>query len=255
MGRRATCVANGCSVAASSSTADPVPDRTADASTLKSVSARSGISPPDAAAFVALNTETADPMTQSPSSTCPNTPGYLDPVTMQPMTFLHGFALADDGVYLYYANKCGGIYRTPIADLPQKSAWEGYGAGLPFYDAYYQDPFAMISDGAALYAGIDDEGVYRTAVGGPAAWTWISQQGMIYDKLDPISWMILGDAVYVGCAFGGVYVTETQGSPWTDLNKLAGGKIGDGADTIYDLAHDAATIYVAGESGLYASVP
>jgi len=212
-------------------------------------------SPIDVAGFVALNSETDDAQAQSPSSTCPNTPGYLDPISMQPMTFLHGFALADDGEFLYYGNKCGGIYRSALADLPGKAAWEGFGAGLPFFDAYYQDPFAIASDGAVIYAGIDDEGAYSTLARQPAAWGFISQQGLIYDKLDPIAWLLVDGAVYMGCSFGGVYVSTTQGSPWTDLNQLPGGKIGDGADTIYDLAHDGEHIYVAASSGLYVSVP
>ena len=209
----------------------------------------------DAADFKPVNDETADPAKRSPTSTCPNTPGYLDPISMQPMTFLHGFTLDDDGTYLYYSNKCGGVYRTPLAGLPAASAWEGHGDGLPFFFAYFQDPFSLAHDGDYLYAGIDDEGAYRTPVGQPAAWEWITQSGLIGDKLDILSWTIAGDTVYIGARFGGAYASTTQGSPWTDLNKLPGGKLGPGgAETVYGLAHDEQHVYAATEIGVFVSL-
>lgn len=208
----------------------------------------------DAADWQPQNSETSDPMKQSPTSNCPNTPGYLDPVTMQPMTFLHGLSLTDDGTYLYYGNKCGGVYRTPLAGLPGGAAWEGYGAGLPFDFSYFQDPFALAFDGTYVYAGIDDEGAYRTLAGQPAAWTWVTAAGLIYDKLDIIAYTVTPNGVYIGASFGGAYFSATGDSPWTQLNMLAGGNLGGAADTIYNLAHDAQHVYAAADTGLYVSL-
>lgn len=207
----------------------------------------------EGADFQPLNTETADPNKQSPSSTCPDTPGYLDPITMEPMTFLHGFSLTDDGTFLYYSNKCGGVYRTALAELPGAASWEGYGAGLPYFFAYFQDPYALASDGSFLFGGIDDEGAYRTPLGGDAQWVYITQAGLQNPKLDVLAWQITATGVYLGTRFGGAYYSATGDSPWTQLNMLPGGTLGDGATTVYGLTVDAERVYAATERGVYVS--
>src|SRR5262249_40332574 len=160
-------------------------------------------------------------------------PLYVDPQG-NPFDFKTGMSLAHDDVYLYYGNKCGGVFRTPLAGLPGSAGWTVYARGLPFFFSYYQDPFALFFDGAHLWAGIDDEGAYRTPTSGAPDWVRATQTliigGQSQPAIDPTLFRKIGDHVYMGTRNGGLHVVDPSDPNLAWSNISAG--MANGADTV-----------------------
>ncbi|HEX2574515.1 MAG TPA: hypothetical protein VH877_33525 [Polyangia bacterium] len=194
--------------------------------------------------------------------TCPNAPGYTDPQG-NPLNFLSGLSLAHDTQYLYYGNKCGGVFRTPLSNLPAAANWTAFDLGAPFFSSYYQDPFSLYFDGAFLYLGVDDEGIYRTSAPALPNWKFASSTLALnggstpIPKIDPLCWDRIGHYLFVGARFGGLHYTDMTAAGYGDTQNPTllwvdvGPGPGSGADTVFAIAHDATHVYAATETGLY----
>ncbi len=154
-----------------------------------------------------------------------------------------GSAMTSDAQGAVYVamNNTGAVFRRDTGG----AQWTPLAIGLPEEGVANN----LVFDGAGnLWASIFSKGVYKLAAGG-AAW---SEMNAGLDNLSVLALAVVGNDLFAGNQFRGVYKLANAGGGGATWAPLNGGSMG-ATEAVYDFAVGAGnTLYAAGHSAVHA---
>lgn len=134
----------------------------------------------------------------------------------------------------------GVIYRHPV----NGNRWDSINHGLGRNGVHLEGIFSMDANDQLAFAGTDDIGIFRSTDNG-SNWT------MVHKTADVHSIKIVGNHVFYGTSYSGVYVSHDGGLTWQDNNS---GLVYNGQTLAYlvkDFAVMGGYIYAATDMGVF----